>query len=80
MQRALYGPGGFYTRGERPAAHFRTSVHASQRFAQAVARLVAELDEAHDLGIDPTQLLRGLMENLHAATRAKATFKAKPVS
>ena len=33
---------------------------------------LAELDEAHDLGIDPTQLLRGLMESLHAATRAKA--------
>ncbi|MDN3353909.1 SAM-dependent methyltransferase [Actinomadura sp. DC4] len=45
MERALYGPGGFYTRGERPAAHFRTSVHASQRFAQAMARLVAEVDE-----------------------------------
>jgi DNA polymerase-3 subunit gamma/tau len=30
------------------------------------------LDEAHALGIDPTQLLRGLMESLHAATRAKA--------
>ena len=33
---------------------------------------LAELDEAHDLGIDPTQLLRGLMEALHAATRVKA--------
>jgi DNA polymerase-3 subunit gamma/tau len=33
---------------------------------------LADLDEAHDLGIDPTQLLRGLMESLHAATRAKA--------
>jgi DNA polymerase-3 subunit gamma/tau len=33
---------------------------------------LTELDEAHELGIDPTQLLRGLMENLHAATRAKA--------
>jgi DNA polymerase-3 subunit gamma/tau len=33
---------------------------------------LAELDEAHDLGIDPMQLLRGLMESLHAATRAKA--------
>jgi len=33
---------------------------------------LAELDEAHELGIDPTQLLRGLMENLHSATRAKA--------
>jgi DNA polymerase-3 subunit gamma/tau len=37
---------------------------------------LAELDEAHELGIDPTQLLRGLMENLHAATRAKAGAKA----
>jgi DNA polymerase-3 subunit gamma/tau len=33
---------------------------------------LAGLDEAHALGIDPTQLLRGLMESLHAATRAKA--------
>jgi DNA polymerase-3 subunit gamma/tau len=33
---------------------------------------LSELDEAHDLGIDPTQLLRGLMESLHTATRAKA--------
>ena len=33
---------------------------------------LAELDEAHDLGIEPTQLLRGLMEALHAATRVKA--------
>ena len=30
------------------------------------------LDEAHALGIDPTQLLRGMMEVLHSATRAKA--------
>ena len=33
---------------------------------------LTELDEAHELGIDPTQLLRGLMESLHTATRAKA--------
>jgi DNA polymerase-3 subunit gamma/tau len=33
---------------------------------------LAELDGAHELGIDPTQLLRGLMESLHSATRAKA--------
>jgi DNA polymerase-3 subunit gamma/tau len=33
---------------------------------------LAELDEAHELGVDPTQLLRGLMEALHSATRAKA--------
>ncbi len=36
------------------------------------AATLAALDEAHELGIDPTQLLRGLMESLHAATRAKA--------
>jgi DNA polymerase-3 subunit gamma/tau len=33
---------------------------------------LAALDEAHDLGIDPTKLLRGLMATLHAGTRAKA--------
>ncbi|WP_341632548.1 DNA polymerase III subunit gamma/tau [Sphingomonas agri] len=37
---------------------------------------LAELDEAHDLGIDPTQLLRGLMESLHLATRSKAGASA----
>src|SRR5437762_1292401 len=37
---------------------------------------LSELDEAHELGIDPTQLLRGLMETLHSATRAKAGASA----
>jgi DNA polymerase-3 subunit gamma/tau len=37
---------------------------------------LTELDEAHALGIDPTQLLRGLMEALHSATRAKAGASA----
>jgi len=36
------------------------------------ASALFELDEAHELGIDPTQLLRGLMEALHSATRVKA--------
>ena len=40
---------------------------------------LAALDEAHALGIDPTQLLRGLMESLHAATRAKAGANAGAV-
>ena len=30
------------------------------------------MDEAHDLGMDPASILRGLMEALHSATRAKA--------
>ncbi|GAA4740120.1 DNA polymerase III subunit gamma/tau [Sphingomonas daechungensis] len=33
---------------------------------------LADLDEAHDLGIDPASLVRGLMEELHLATRTKA--------
>ena len=36
------------------------------------AGALGALDEAHELGIDPSQLLRGLMESLHLATRAKA--------
>src|SRR3954469_23507514 len=40
---------------------------------------LAELDEAHDLGIDPTQLLRGLMESLHSATPAKASARGDPL-
>ena len=40
---------------------------------------LVQLDEAHDLGIDPTQLMRGLMESLHAATRAKAGARADPL-
>ncbi|MDX6231002.1 MAG: hypothetical protein QOI76_4392 [Frankiales bacterium] len=39
MTTALYGPDGFYRRPAGPAAHFRTSVHASPLFAQAIARL-----------------------------------------
>src|SRR5258705_7493020 len=36
------------------------------------AAALADIDEAHQPGIYPTQLLRGLMEALHGATRAKA--------
>ncbi|GAB2890499.1 SAM-dependent methyltransferase [Streptomyces deserti] len=45
-ETALYGPGGFYRRPEGPAGHFRTSVHASPLFAEAVARLLCRVDEA----------------------------------
>jgi SAM-dependent MidA family methyltransferase len=49
MERALYGPEGFFVReGSGPAAHFRTSVHASPLFAQAVLRLTRWVDEALD--------------------------------
>jgi DNA polymerase-3 subunit gamma/tau len=36
------------------------------------ATMLSELDETHALGIDPAALLRGLMEELHSATRVKA--------
>ncbi|USQ82729.1 SAM-dependent methyltransferase [Streptomyces phaeoluteigriseus] len=45
-EAALYGPDGFYLRPEGPAGHFRTSVHASPLFAEAVARLLCRVDEA----------------------------------
>lgn len=48
---ALYGPDGFYRRNA-PAAHFRTSVHASPLFATAVIRLAERIGAAviTDLG------------------------------
>ncbi|MER6632769.1 SAM-dependent methyltransferase [Streptomyces sp. NPDC000987] len=45
-EAALYGPDGFYRRPEGPAGHFRTSVHASPLYAEAVARLLCRVDEA----------------------------------
>ena len=44
MQAALYGPGGFYARGEPPGRHFRTSVHVSPGYAAAVLELLREVD------------------------------------
>ena len=44
MQVALYGPDGFYARGEPPARHFRTSVHVSPRYAAAVLDLLRHVD------------------------------------
>lgn len=43
IRRALYGEAGFYLR-ERPAGHFRTSVAASPVFAEAIGRLLADVD------------------------------------
>jgi SAM-dependent MidA family methyltransferase len=44
MHAALYGPGGFYARGERPARHFRTSVHVSPSYAAAIWELLRQVD------------------------------------
>ena len=56
---ALYGEGGFYRRTAGPGAHFRTSVHASPLFAQALLRLArtAGLDTVVDVGTGRGELL-----------------------
>ena len=58
---ALYGADGFFRR-EAPAAHFRTSVHASPLFAQALARMTREagLDTVVDIGAGRGELLTAL--------------------
>lgn len=70
MERALYGPDGFYRR-ERPEANFRTSVHASPLFARALARLLEEVDaglgrpdrlDLVDMGAGSGALLAGVLE------------------
>ena len=79
-QDALYGRGGFYARGEDPAAHFRTSVHVSPRYAEAILALLRHTDDAlgHpdridlvDIGAGQGELLGqvlGLAQQLPAAT------------
>lgn len=73
MDRALYGPDGFFRQPTGPAAHFRTSVHASPLFATAVLRLLREVDEilGHpaqlalvDIGAGHAELLLGVLDQL----------------
>ncbi|MWK35724.1 hypothetical protein GEV43_17880 [Actinomadura sp. J1-007] len=85
MDRALYGADGFYRRGERPAEHFRTSVHASPRFASALARLLAEVDEAlgHPARIDLVDVGAGsgrLLANILATADAPLAARLAPVA
>lgn len=87
MAAALYGPDGFYVRpGTGPAGHFRTSAHASRsRFAEALLRLLSELDRA--LGRpDPLDLVdvgagRGeLLAALVAAAPPGLATRLRPVA
>ncbi len=80
MQRALYGDGGFFRRPEGPAAHFRTSAHASPLFAGAIATLLERVDEALDhparldlvdVGAGRGELLRGVLAALPASVAAR---------
>ncbi len=61
-EQALYGDGGFYRRAGGPAAHFRTSVHASPLFAQALLRLAQDngLTTVVDIGSGRGELLLAL--------------------
>ncbi len=70
MERALYGPDGFFVSGAGPAAHFRTSVHASPVFTACVLRQLGTVDAAlgHpdrldvvDVGAGRGELLRALL-------------------
>jgi SAM-dependent MidA family methyltransferase len=85
MERALYGEDGFYRRGERPAEHFRTSVHASPRFAAAIARLLVEVDvllgrpdrlDLVDIGAGSGHLLK----NILACAPADLASRLAPVA
>jgi SAM-dependent MidA family methyltransferase len=61
-RRALYDDGGFYRRTDGPAGHFRTSVHASRGFAEALLTLArsAGLNTIADIGSGRGELLRTL--------------------
>jgi SAM-dependent MidA family methyltransferase len=63
-EQALYGDGGFYRRTGGPAAHFRTSVHASPLFAEALLRLARTtgLRTVVDIGSGGGELLAQLHE------------------
>jgi SAM-dependent MidA family methyltransferase len=58
---ALYGADGFFRR-ESPAAHFRTSVHASPLFAEALVTMTrdAGLDTVVDIGAGRGELLTAM--------------------
>lgn len=82
MERALYGPDGFYVRpgGPGPAGHFRTSVHASPLYARAVARLLLWVDgelgrpeelDLVDVGAGRGELLAGVLAALPPETAAR---------
>lgn len=60
-ERALYGPDGFYRR-QRPADHFRTSVHASGLFAEVIVAFVRRhgLASVTDFGAGSGELVSAL--------------------
>lgn len=67
-REALYGRNGFYRRPGGPAAHFRTSVHASDLFGGALLQLAqrAGLDRVVDVGSGRGELLDSLRRSADA--------------
>src|SRR5690348_18369875 len=79
MRTALYGPAGFYARGEPPSRHFRTSAHVSSAYAEAMLSLLREADAALgrparldlvDVGAGRGELLAGLLGLIDDAAAA----------
>jgi SAM-dependent MidA family methyltransferase len=80
MHAALYGPGGFYARGEPPARHFRTSVHVSPSYAAAIGELLRQVDarlghpariDLVDVGAGRGELLEQVLAAVGAGTAAE---------
>lgn len=76
---ALYGPEGFFRR-HTPVAHFRTSVHASTLFAEAILELTrrAGLDTVVDIGAGGGELLQHLHDLDPALTLLGVEVAARP--
>jgi SAM-dependent MidA family methyltransferase len=84
MDRALYGPGGFFVT-QAPARHFRTSVHASPLFAGALARLLERVDlalrrpdrlDVVDVGAGRGELLLALLDAVPDALAGRLRLTA----
>jgi SAM-dependent MidA family methyltransferase len=78
-ERALYGHDGFYRSAGGPAAHFRTSVHASPLFAGAVHTLAraAGLTTVVDVGAGRGELV-GALRALDPSLRLVVVEVADP--
>ncbi|MBA2553236.1 MAG: SAM-dependent methyltransferase [Geodermatophilaceae bacterium] len=84
MERALYGPDGFYVAGEGAAGHFRTSASASVSvrgvFAEAIAELLDRVDAALDhpdrldlvdMGAGSSDLLEAVLASIASGLRSR---------
>jgi SAM-dependent MidA family methyltransferase len=78
-QEALYGARGFFRR-EAPAAHFRTSLHASPLFAEAIGRLAARTGARTvvDVGAGRGELLSALHRLVPSLTLIGVELAPRP--